>query len=92
VLKEFLSIDVPLINASAAGTGGFADGAGLKLGNARREKFAARAKAIANARRSIGIDPNTDAAFGRPLDYYTGLVFEVAVDNARCRAGRWRPL
>ena len=33
-----------------------------------------------------------DAAFGRPLDYYTGLVFEIAAGDAAPAAGRRRPL
>ena len=38
--------------------------------------FATRAQEIAR----LGVDMNEviyDAAFGRPLDYYTGLVFEI---------------
>jgi ATP phosphoribosyltransferase regulatory subunit len=74
--RSFLSLNVPLINASAA-LSGFADAAGLKLGNAL-SRFDGRVAALANA----GVDLATisyRAAFGRPLDYYTGLVFEVGV-------------
>ena len=79
VLEEFLSLDVPLVNASAA-LAGFADAAGLKLGNAL-SRFDGRVAALANA----GVDLSSidyRAAFGRPLDYYTGLVFEVTVDGS----------
>jgi ATP phosphoribosyltransferase regulatory subunit len=76
VLEEFLSLGVPLADASAA-LAGFADAAGLKLG-AALERFDARVTALADA----GVDTQAidyRAAFGRPLDYYTGLVFEVTV-------------
>jgi ATP phosphoribosyltransferase regulatory subunit len=79
VLEEFLSLDVPLVNASAA-LAGFADAAGLKLGNAL-SRFDGRVAALANA----GVDLSSihyRAAFGRPLDYYTGLVFEVTADGS----------
>lgn len=79
VLEQFLSLRVPLFNASAT-LSGFADGAGLKLGNAL-SRFDGRVAALANA----GVDLSTveyRAAFGRPLDYYTGLVFEVSVDGS----------
>ena len=76
VLKEFLALSVPLADASAA-LAGFADAAGLKLGPAL-SRFDARLAALANT----GVDLSAityRAAFGRPLDYYTGLVFEVSV-------------
>ncbi|NLS00279.1 ATP phosphoribosyltransferase regulatory subunit [Rhizobium sp. P38BS-XIX] len=79
VLEEFLSLSVPLADASAA-LAGFADAAGLKLGRAL-ESFDARVKALAAA----GVDASKidyRAAFGRPLDYYTGLVFEVTVEGS----------
>ncbi|MGY5803822.1 ATP phosphoribosyltransferase regulatory subunit [Rhizobium sp. LEGMi12c] len=79
VLEEFLSLSVPLADASAA-LAGFADAAGLKLGTALRN-FDARVAALAKA----GVDAsNIDyrAAFGRPLDYYTDLVFEVTVEGS----------
>jgi ATP phosphoribosyltransferase regulatory subunit len=79
VLQEFLSLNVPLVNASAA-LAGFADAAGLKLGNAL-SRFDGRVAAVANA----GVDLSLveyRAAFGRPLDYYTGLVFEVAAEGS----------
>jgi ATP phosphoribosyltransferase regulatory subunit len=73
-LKAFLAIDVPLAGAAPA-LEKFAADAGLALGNAL-ENFRARAEALAGhglAAESI----RYDAAFGRPLDYYTGLVFEI---------------
>jgi len=79
VLEQFLSLNVPLVNASAA-LSHFADAAGLKLGNALA-RFDGRVAAIANA----GVDLSLieyRAAFGRPLDYYTGLVFEVMVEGS----------
>jgi len=82
-LKLFLAIHVPLDRAADA-LAAFAKGAGLQLGGAL-DLFAARAEAISRH----GLPAGTihyDAAFGRPLDYYTGLVFEIAV------AGASRPL
>jgi ATP phosphoribosyltransferase regulatory subunit len=76
VLEEFLSLSVPLADASAA-LAGFADAAGLKLGAALKN-FEARVAALADA--GVGVSKiDYRAAFGRPLDYYTGLVFEVMV-------------
>jgi ATP phosphoribosyltransferase regulatory subunit len=77
-LKNFLAIDVPLDRAPDA-LGSFAADAGLSLG-AALEKFAARAMAID----ALGLPAGQiryDAAFGRPLDYYTGLVFEIAAQG-----------
>ncbi|CAM5566440.1 ATP phosphoribosyltransferase regulatory subunit [Aquamicrobium terrae] len=74
-LKAFLAIEAPLSDATAA-LADFAAGAGLSLGPAL-EIFAARAAAIAEHGRA-GEAISYDAAFGRPLDYYTGLVFEIA--------------
>jgi ATP phosphoribosyltransferase regulatory subunit len=74
VLEEFLSLDLSFADAPAV-LAGFADAAGLKLDGAL-SRFDARAAALANA----GVDLSAltyRAAFGRPLDYYTGLVFEV---------------
>lgn len=79
VLKEFLALSVPLADASSA-LAGFADAAGLKLG-AALSRFDARLAALANA----GVDLSAityRAAFGRPLDYYTGLVFEISVEGS----------
>jgi ATP phosphoribosyltransferase regulatory subunit len=74
LLSEFLSLELPLADASAA-LAGFADAAGLSLGSAS-QRFQDRADALAE----LGLDLSRityRAAFGRPLDYYTGLVFEV---------------
>ncbi|THV23288.1 ATP phosphoribosyltransferase regulatory subunit [Peteryoungia ipomoeae] len=78
LLREFLSLELPLGEASAA-LAGFADAAGLKLGPALT-RFDERVAALS----STGVDLGRityRAAFGRPLDYYTGLVFEVAVQG-----------
>lgn len=87
-LKGFLAIDVPLDSAAGA-LERFAADAGLSLG-AALENFAARAAAI----ESLGLpmsEISYDAAFGRPLDYYTGLVFEIAAqDGDRPLAGGGR--
>lgn len=82
-LKGFLAIRVPLERASAT-LAQFAASTELSLGDAV-ETFAARAEAIAGHGLS-GDRIAYDAAFGRPLDYYTGLVFEISV------AGGSRPL
>ncbi|MER8833347.1 ATP phosphoribosyltransferase regulatory subunit [Mesorhizobium sp. M0909] len=77
-LKGFLAIDVPLDSAAGA-LESFAADAGLSLG-AALDNFAARAAAI----ESLGLPMSEiryDAAFGRPLDYYTGLVFEIAAQG-----------
>ncbi|SMH39917.1 ATP phosphoribosyltransferase regulatory subunit [Mesorhizobium australicum] len=74
-LKTFLAIHVPLAEAPAA-LAGFAASSGIVLGEAL-DLFSARADAIL----SNGLkakDIAYDAAFGRPLDYYTGVVFEIA--------------
>lgn len=79
LLREFLSLELPLAEASAA-LAGFADAAGLKLGSAV-SRFDERVAALANT----GIDLSAityRAAFGRPLDYYTGLVFEVVAEDS----------
>jgi len=72
-LKAFLAIHVRLDSASST-LEGFASQAGLSLGSALA-KFDARAEAI--AAHALTADIHYDAAFGRPLDYYTGLVFEI---------------
>ncbi|WAX94963.1 ATP phosphoribosyltransferase regulatory subunit [Aminobacter sp. NyZ550] len=78
-LERFLAIDVVLDEAPAA-LKEFAAGAGLTLG-AALDNFAARAKVIANHGLTAG-SVRYDAAFGRPLDYYTGLVFEISGPDA----------
>lgn len=74
VLEEFLAIDIPLADAPDA-LAGFADAAGLKL-DGTVARFGERVAALSGAGvTSEGM--RYRAAFGRPLDYYTGLVFEV---------------
>ncbi len=78
-LKIFLAIEVPLADATGA-LEKFAKDSGLSLG-AALENFAARATAI--SAHGLPVEAiHYDAAFGRPLDYYTGLVFEIAVEGA----------
>ncbi|WP_377293007.1 ATP phosphoribosyltransferase regulatory subunit [Rhizobium sp. SG2393] len=79
LLTEFLRLDIPLAEAPAA-LFAFAERSGLDIA-AALARFDARVAAIRNA----GVDPaivTYRAAFGRPLDYYTGLVFEVTVKGA----------
>ncbi|MFB2549558.1 ATP phosphoribosyltransferase regulatory subunit [Ensifer soli] len=74
ILREFLSIDVPLSEAPAV-LFRFAETSGLRLDGAL-SLFDARVAALGRA--GVGTAPIAyRAAFGRPLDYYTGLVFEV---------------
>jgi ATP phosphoribosyltransferase regulatory subunit len=77
-LESFLAIRVPL--RSAAGELlSFARSNEFDLGPAL-EQFEARAASVVEA----GIGDETiiyDAAFGRPLDYYTGLVYETRALN-----------
>ncbi|MHC5308312.1 ATP phosphoribosyltransferase regulatory subunit [Bartonella sp. LJL80] len=73
-LEEFLTIRVPLGRAEQALTD-FGKKNGLEI-EPLLSAFQARNHAFAQA----GIDLQTieyDAAFGRPLDYYTGLVYEI---------------
>jgi ATP phosphoribosyltransferase regulatory subunit len=73
-LNEFLAIREPLSEA-AAHLERFSAAEGIKLDGAL-EAFSARVGEMAK----LGLEPKTvtyDAAFGRPLDYYTGLVFEI---------------
>ena len=73
-LTEFLAIREPLATASDH-LAKFADKADIALDLALAD-FVTRAEEIAR----LGVDTNAviyDAAFGRPLDYYTGLVFEI---------------
>ena len=87
-LKTFLDIHVPLDRAVDM-LAGFARSAGLKLDGAL-DLFAARVREIGrHGLAAAGI--RYDAAFGRPLDYYTGLVFEVSSgEGARPLAGGGR--
>lgn len=86
-LKAFLAIRVPLKGAADA-LDGFAAQAGLMLGEAH-SFFAERAGAIAT--HGLPMDAiEYDAGFGRPLDYYTGLVFEISAGGDRPLAGGGR--
>ena len=74
LLREFLSLELTLAEAPGA-LAAFAGKAGLSLGEALA-RFESRVAAL----REAGVDPASityRAAFGRPLDYYTGLVFEI---------------
>lgn len=81
-LRMFLAIHVPLDRAVEA-LAAFGKGAGIALDDALNT-FADRADAIQG--HTLAQATHYDAAFGRPLDYYTGLVFEIAA------AGAPRPL
>jgi ATP phosphoribosyltransferase regulatory subunit len=77
-LKTFLSIRTPLDRA-ADELSKFCSEARLSLG-AALDVFSARVEALEEE----GVPPEAiryDAAFGRPLDYYTGLVFEMAAER-----------
>ncbi|APG90147.1 ATP phosphoribosyltransferase regulatory subunit [Sinorhizobium americanum] len=79
VMREFLAFDLPLAQAPAA-LHAFARKSKLKIDGAL-SLFDARVAAVAKA----GADPGLiryRAAFGRPLDYYTGLVFEIEAEGA----------
>lgn len=74
LLREFLALELSLAEAPKA-LAAFADKTGLSLGEAL-SRFESRVTAL----REAGVDPASityRAAFGRPLDYYTGLVFEI---------------
>ena len=63
----------------------FASSANLEIGSAL-DLFAARVEGI----EASGADLSTmrwRAAFGRPLDYYTGLVFEITANGAVLAGG-----
>ncbi len=80
-LKTFLSIRVPLEQATAQLTK-FASQNGLNLGSAL-QGFGKRVEEM----RAAGVDLTIityDAGFGRPLDYYTGLVYEITSRDADC--------
>ncbi|MEM1378745.1 MAG: ATP phosphoribosyltransferase regulatory subunit [Pseudomonadota bacterium] len=84
-LEAFLSIQVPLNDAPSA-LAGFADAAGIDL-HAALTNFEARIEAMAG----LDLDRMEYAAsFGRALDYYTGLVFEVREDDGTVLVGGGR--
>jgi ATP phosphoribosyltransferase regulatory subunit len=79
VLREFLSLNMPLADAPAA-LFAFAEKSELTLDGAL-SRFDARVAALGNA----GVDAKAltyRAAFGRPLDYYTGMVFEIVIEGS----------
>jgi len=86
-LKRFLAIRAPLEEAAGA-LSAFAAQAGVSLGDAL-SVFSARADALA----AHGLKQGAityDAGFGRPLDYYTGLVFEISAQESAPLAGGGR--
>ncbi len=84
VLRDFLALETRLVDAPAA-LAAFAGGAGLDLGSALAT-FEARVAALEKAGCAVA-ELHYRAAFGRPLDYYTGLVFEIAADGAVLAGG-----
>lgn len=79
LLRQFLEIRVTL-DSAAVTLRAFAADSALNLG-AVLQKFEARAEAIAQT----GLKTSElvyDASFGRPLDYYTGLVYEIRNPDA----------
>ncbi|MCO6048444.1 ATP phosphoribosyltransferase regulatory subunit [Mesorhizobium sp. RP14(2022)] len=74
-LRIFLSVKVSLERATDA-LYAFGRGAGITLDGAV-EGFARRSDALREHGLTLA-EIRYDAAFGRPLDYYTGLVFEIA--------------
>ncbi|SEP64352.1 ATP phosphoribosyltransferase regulatory subunit [Faunimonas pinastri] len=76
-LRAFLSLEAE-VDRAADELNRFAQGAGVDLGPAL-EALAATAEAIGTG--SPGVRIRFAAGFGRPLDYYTGLVFDVRAQN-----------
>ena len=89
ILRDFLNIEVNMKDAPSKLTG-FAKAANLNLDEAI-SKFDERAqKLIAAGGDSVEI--NWRAGFGRRLDYYTGIVFEISEKGANkplCGGGRY---
>jgi ATP phosphoribosyltransferase regulatory subunit len=77
VLRAYFALEAEL-NAAADVLAAFADAHRLDLGEAL-EEFRARSAAIAE--RAPAAELRFVAGFGRPLDYYTGLVFEIRADG-----------
>lgn len=86
-LKAYLAIRTPLEGAVDA-LADFERQAGLSLG-AALELFSARAQAVLGHGMPHGC-VTFDAGFGRPLDYYTGLVFEISAEGSRPLVGGGR--
>ncbi|MCA1489489.1 ATP phosphoribosyltransferase regulatory subunit [Ensifer sp. NBAIM29] len=78
VMREFLALDLPLADAPEA-LRQFATESGLKIGDALA-LFDARVAALAKSGADVDVI-RYRAAFGRPLDYYTGLVFEIELEG-----------
>ncbi|WP_007196230.1 ATP phosphoribosyltransferase regulatory subunit [Hoeflea phototrophica] len=78
-LKTFLALDVPLDRAAET-LAAFASSAGLDIRSAQTS-FEARLDALSERGEDLS-SIHWRAAFGRPLDYYTGLVFEIAAGGA----------
>ncbi|MEC9246293.1 MAG: ATP phosphoribosyltransferase regulatory subunit [Pseudomonadota bacterium] len=86
-LKAFVSMRTPFAEAGER-LSAFAADNGLILDDAL-ETFAARAERI--SAEGLPLDALTyDAGFGRPLDYYTGFVFEIASPTGTVLAGGGR--
>ncbi|MEX3007122.1 ATP phosphoribosyltransferase regulatory subunit [Hoeflea sp. TYP-13] len=84
ILKTFLALDAPMSDAPGA-LAAFARIAGLDI-NSALDVFNARMAALEDT----GFDLSGTryrAAFGRPLDYYTGLVFEMSAQGAVLAGG-----
>ncbi|ASY61854.1 ATP phosphoribosyltransferase regulatory subunit [Sinorhizobium sojae CCBAU 05684] len=78
IMREFLALDLPLADAPDA-LHQFATGSGLKIGDALA-LFDARVAALSKTGADVDVI-RYRAAFGRPLDYYTGLVFEIELEE-----------
>jgi ATP phosphoribosyltransferase regulatory subunit len=79
LLRRFLAVDCPLSEAVER-LRALADEAGLDLGRALTALETRNLALLA-----AGVDLNSvryRAAFGRPIDYYTGLVFEIRVPGS----------
>ncbi|MAS14259.1 MAG: ATP phosphoribosyltransferase regulatory subunit [Nitratireductor sp.] len=86
-LKAFVAMRVPFAEAGER-LSAFAADNGLILDDAL-ETFAARAERI--EAEGLPLEALTyDAGFGRPLDYYTGFVFEIASPTGTVLAGGGR--
>ena len=84
ILKTFLALDAPLADAPDA-LAAFARIAGLDI-EAALASFNDRVSALKASGFGLG-QSRYRAAFGRPLDYYTGLVFEHSVNGAVLAGG-----
>ncbi|MCY6382275.1 ATP phosphoribosyltransferase regulatory subunit [Hoeflea prorocentri] len=84
VLKTFLALDTPLADAPDA-LAAFARIAGLDIA-AALTAFDDRVSALKKSGFSLD-QSHYRAAFGRPLDYYTGLVFEHSTNGAVLAGG-----